>query len=116
MSDQQAELLPCPFCGARDEKLVVAHTRATDAFSFWSVECTGCGVEIADDASQGDAREHWNTRATPKSSEGELLDEALTALQAMLDDWGGFRDVNGEEAASALAAKAVLAKTGAGHA
>ena len=51
-------------------------------------------------------------RATPKSSEGALLEEALAALTAMLDDWGGFRDVNGEEAASALAAKAVLAKAG----
>lgn len=59
------ELLPCPFCGGTDGRLVQGFTRATDNFAFWSVECLDCGAEIADDESQEAADRHWNTRATP---------------------------------------------------
>lgn len=67
-------LLPCPFCGSAADKLVQAFTRVTDDLAFWSVECTGCGVEVADDASQAEADRHWNTRATLSPSDRDMRD------------------------------------------
>jgi Lar family restriction alleviation protein len=70
-------LKPCPFCGGADEQLVQTFTRAADTFAYWSVECLGCGCEIASDASQAEADEQWNTRlsAPPATSDrGEGLD------------------------------------------
>lgn len=56
-----ADLLPCPFCGSAEP--LQAFTQATGDFAFWSVECQGCGVEVADSDSQDEANHHWNTRA-----------------------------------------------------
>lgn len=66
-SDIEA-LLPCPFCGASGDQLVRAFTRATDTLAFWSVECKGCGVAVADDESQEHADGSWNTRQHVLSS------------------------------------------------
>lgn len=60
---ESEKLLPCPFCGAEDKYLVQALTQATETFVFWSVECSFCGVEVADDESQEKANAAWNTRA-----------------------------------------------------
>lgn len=56
-------LKPCPFCGAKDERLIQAFIRATDTFAYWSVECLGCSCEIASDTSQEEADAAWNMRA-----------------------------------------------------
>lgn len=76
-----AELKPCPFCGAKDERLVQAFMRATDTFAYWSVECLDCACEIANDASQAEADANWNMRAPAPSPAllGELI-EALTGI------------------------------------
>jgi Lar family restriction alleviation protein len=74
-----AELLPCPFCGATDGRLVQAFTRTTETFAFWSVECLDCGVEVADDESQERADAAWNTRAPAD------LRSALEAGSFLLD-------------------------------
>ena len=76
------ELLPCPFCGATDGRLVQGYTRATDAFEFWSVECLDCGAEVADDESQDKADAHWNTR--PPADEALLI--AVEALEWLYND------------------------------
>ena len=57
------ELLPCPFCGAKDERLVQQFVRATESFAYWSVECLDCACEIASDTSQEEADTAWNRRA-----------------------------------------------------
>ncbi|KQM58806.1 MULTISPECIES: Lar family restriction alleviation protein [unclassified Sphingomonas] len=81
------ELLPCPFCGGADGRLVQCFTRASDDFAFWSVECLDCGAEIADDESQEAADRHWNTRATPtppiegRDADVERLREALLGIE-----------------------------------
>ncbi len=87
------ELLPCPFCGSADSRLVQCFTRASDDFAFWSVECLDCGAEIADDESQEAADRHWNTRATPtppiegRDADVERVREALEAqMEAQSDD------------------------------
>lgn len=85
-------LRPCPFCGASGDKLVQAFTQATETFAYWSVECTGCGVEVGDDASQEAANTAWNTRPETPSTRlaggGELraLSEKATAGEWSWED------------------------------
>jgi Lar family restriction alleviation protein len=81
------ELLPCPFCGATDSRLVQAFTRATDDFAFWSVECLDCGAEIADDESQEAADRHWNTRLATRPTD-EKLRERVADLEASVIAFG----------------------------
>ena len=67
------ELLPCPFCGATDGRLIQAFRRATDTFAYWTVECLDCACEIASDASQAEADVAWNRR-TPPANQDESRD------------------------------------------
>lgn len=82
--DTLAELLPCPFCGAKADMLLRAFVRATDDFAYWSVECRGCGVEVADSESQGAADIHWNTR--------DNLRDNLPAIREQSDELERFKD------------------------
>ena len=72
-----SDLKPCPFCGARDGRLVQGFTRATDDFAYWSVECLDCACEIASDASQEEADTSWNRRV-PDQLATTPVKESLT--------------------------------------
>ena len=78
------KLLPCPFCGAEDKYLVQALTQATETFVFWSVECSFCGVEVADDESQEKANAAWNTRA-PADLRSALEESLAKRSQPVFD-------------------------------
>lgn len=92
---EMVELLPCPFCGATSDLLLEAMTRASDDLSWWSVECTGCGVEVTDDESQEAANRHWNKRAPTTDREklvravvercAEVANEEKISAQQMRD-------------------------------
>lgn len=83
--DAGVRLLPCPFCGGSPRR---SFTQATDTFAFWSVECSKCGVEIADDESQSAADAHWNTRPPAPEDAGTVE----RALQGLSDIFEHFKD------------------------
>lgn len=78
------ELLPCPFCGASDGRLVQAFTRATDDFAYWSVECLDCACEIVSDASQDEADAAWNTRASLSPERDGEMREGLAEVDLVI--------------------------------
>lgn len=73
MSDERAELLPCPFCGGID--LFVEREDFTAAFVF----CNSCSTRGPIECQESDneetpgeanARRIWNTRTSPASRHG----------------------------------------------
>lgn len=92
-----SELKPCPFCGATDGRLEQAAYH-TDDMSIWSVECLDCGAEIASDASQAEADEHWNRR-DPRilhlEAANAIAVEALKGAEAAMAEM--FRYYDGGE-------------------
>jgi len=101
------KLLPCPFCGAEDKYLVQAFTQATETFAFWSVECSFCGVEVADDESQERADAAWNTRA-PADLRSAL--EAETSAAAWVNSIPGVRPSDQFIAADRRALESMVAR------
>ena len=79
--DQQAELLPCPFCGGVAELVETMGSQASAFSPYFRVTCAECGVHQDQWDERKPAIAAWNTRATPKSSEGELLEEAIEVLE-----------------------------------
>jgi hypothetical protein len=75
-----ADLKPCPFCGARADFAA--------GLGWFSVECSGCGVETDAYTVISDAQAVWNRRAT--LSAGETAPAG--ALGAVLPDGVGGRD------------------------
>ena len=62
------DLLPCPFCGSTE-----AHS-VGDA-----IMCDGCEAMGPDGHTPDEARDRWNTRATPKPKRDPLTDSIPSA-------------------------------------
>ena len=83
MIPDDGALLPCPFCGAKDGRLIQAFSRAAGDFAYWSVECLDCACEIVNDESQALADVAWNTRATSPAQVASAPDRAGVDLEAL---------------------------------
>ena len=57
------EILPCPFCGAKDPKLII--TNYSDTEKFYHIECN-CGAMMTKDGmlfdNQNECIRAWNSR------------------------------------------------------
>ncbi|WDW05987.1 Lar family restriction alleviation protein [Stenotrophomonas maltophilia] len=98
MDVEQIDLLPCPFCGAASDSLIVEHLEGTILHPAHRVRCDNCGASsgYTDHA----CREAWNTRAALTPPEGWVLmprvlteemlqagypaDDAQTGYEAMI--------------------------------
>ncbi len=61
MTDK-TKLLPCPFCGAGHDKLIIEHMEGTIVRPAYRVRCDNCGASCCY-SDRGDHVEDWNTRA-----------------------------------------------------
>lgn len=79
MNSHTPELLPCPFCGGDDVRLMPPTARVTDEYNaadrlFPIVRCMGCFAEVpgAGGDFKGDSvRGAWNRRAAIRAATGE---------------------------------------------
>ena len=62
-----ADLLPCPFCGSTNVGEPIRRRPL-------QVACVDCGGEGPEALTHDDARDRWNTRATPKPRRDPLTD------------------------------------------
>lgn len=58
-------LLPCPFCGGKEE---VTNLQDYNGNEGWSVSCENCFVEIDGYKTKKEAINAWNCRIEPPSS------------------------------------------------
>lgn len=89
MSDRDAKLKPCPFCGGEAEVWV------SDVTDRAIVYCTVCDAQIRIRQNEQEAIEAWNHRVSEKSAEnqrnGHEKDDEYWAEEAMFDSfWGGI--------------------------
>lgn len=76
MTDAQAHLLRCPFCGIEGPHDQFEHFSFGGKSVRFVVKCTGCGAEAE--------RKWWNTRAPSREAElREALEDAASILRAM---------------------------------
>lgn len=78
-------LLPCPFCGEKDDDTEVTYS---SNYNKYYVECSWCGLESPHKQTKQHAIDFWNDRPLPKSSEfqrGFLM--AKKELFDLLDGW-----------------------------
>ena len=61
------DLLPCPFCGSTNVGEPIRRRPL-------QVACVDCGGEGPEALTHDDARDRWNTRATPKPKRDPLTD------------------------------------------
>lgn len=71
MDVEQIELLPCPFCGAAGDSLMVEHLEGTILHPAHQVRCDNCGASSG--YTSHNCREAWNTRAALTPPEGYVL-------------------------------------------
>lgn len=64
MSEQNEQLLPCPFCGGANLQIEV-NDGVCDYVMCGSPDRDGCGVMVSRIDCEGDPREAWNHRAQP---------------------------------------------------
>ncbi len=82
----EAELLPCPFCGAPREELgltVHPNPPPADGKAEWGVQCYCCHVETPFYDTQAEAVSAWNRRAALSASTAqaeELSDEQIGGM------------------------------------
>ena len=79
---EQAELLPCPFCGGDELAHGWSSPGMDGSMHTGSVECHSCNAMVYA-GTEAEAIAAWNRRATPKSSEGELL-RALQTIASII--------------------------------
>ncbi|HEL7630568.1 TPA: Lar family restriction alleviation protein [Stenotrophomonas maltophilia] len=91
MDVEQIELLPCPFCGAAGDSLIVEHLEGTILHPAHQVRCDNCGGSSG--YTDHDCREAWNTRTALTPPEGYVpvaevywdSDEAEMSLNWMVE-------------------------------
>lgn len=66
MTDSNATLLPCPFCGSENAFVLAPDEK----FSVWHVRCIDCDGGIIEETRE-QVIEAWNTRATLGAGECE---------------------------------------------
>lgn len=85
-------LLPCPFCGSDAKKYLIEesdHTRA-----WISCSALGCAAKTSEWNETDDAKERWNTRATPPAPEWLDIKDAPQDWSNMIlyQEDSGFND------------------------
>lgn len=84
MSEQNEQLLPCPFCGGTNLQVEV-DGRRSDYVMCGTPDRDGCGVMVSRIDCEGDPREAWNRRAQPAptvQADEERFDSALATFLA----------------------------------
>lgn len=71
------KLKSCPFCGGS-----AAHYCTDDRKPVHYVACTRCGMSGICGNSDNKAAEHWNTRAAPTFTQGDVLRVANAIIKA----------------------------------
>lgn len=99
----QCDLKPCPFCGDT-LFLAVTHSRLTEQYQFWQVEC-GCHASGAPEMTRDAAISTWNTRqSSPTIDEKQSETLHRTLIESFneferpipVDVAGGGREEGGE--------------------
>lgn len=97
MDVEQIELLPCPFCGAAGESLMVEHLEGTILHPAHQVRCDNCGASSG--YTSHNFREAWNIRAALTPPEGHVVvtrNEAGQAVAVTRQDEGRILSVIAE--------------------
>jgi len=84
MTDEQKELLPCPFCGSDEQ---VRTGAIWPEYTFARVGCWRCGVFMEKAWTPEEAIAAWNTRTTPPSPDLREVEHGYTCdASRCLDD------------------------------
>ena len=73
LSDEQAALKPCPFCGDSDVRNRDSGD-ATDCFP-WQVSCRECDGQAGSGATEEEAARNWNARLSDRAPEPLVVDK-----------------------------------------